>query len=459
MKTKLIIGVFLLTLLPLFSCDEKKLSLNHTNAISIQEIIEEFASHCNYNLIYDEKTKKALKTKIENIHIDKLTLFEILNSTLLPHNIFYTINANNIHIQYIYTKNYNFDYIATYRSSKSSTDINIQSYSGNDNSFEVDPNLTAGAKIQSGDNFSLWGDKLNADIHYILNRPEDSFKTQPPLINKEAGIITITATYNQHKRADEYLKLLQSKLNNQVLIDLKIYSVELNNENQTGIDWEQIGNILDFQSTLSGTTSTPIINLGQTLNFNNLLAFLRKNGSVKSISNPKLLTLNNQPAIISVGKEIYYKLTQSTTTTTTSTTTQNSESVQSVFAGILLDVTPSISQNGSIILKINPSISSLDSYSSTAELRTMPPDLNKKQLSSVIKLKDKDSIILGGLIDSNTMLTTNKIPILGDIWLLGWLFKSEVEVVTNKELVIVITPHIIKNEKIKTDYKLLKDIS
>ena len=449
----------LLALSPLYSCEDKRLSLTHKSPLSLIEIVDEFATHCSYNLIYDDKTKKALKTKIDNINIDKLTFFEILNSTLLPHNIFFTQENKNIHIQYIYTKNYNFDYIATYRSSKSSTDINIQSYSGNDNSFEVDPNLTAGAKIQSGDNFSLWGDKFGSDIDYILNRPEDSFKTQPPLINKEAGIITITATYNQHKRVEEYLKLLQKKLNNQVLIDLKIYSVELNKENQTGIDWEQIGNILDFQSTLSGSVSTPVINLGQTLNFNNLLGFLRQNGSVKSISNPKLLTLNNQPAIISVGKEIYYKLTQSTTTTTTSTTTQNSESVQSVFAGILLDVTPSISQNGEIILKINPSISSLDSYSSTTELRTMPPDLNKKQLSSVIKLKDKDSIILGGLIDSNKMLTTTKIPILGDIWLLGWLFKSEVEVVTNRELVIVITPHIIKNEKIKTDYQLLKDIS
>ena len=77
----------------------------------------------------------------------------------------------------------------------------------------------------------------------------------------------------------------------------------------------------------------------------------------------------------------------------------------------------------------------------------MPPDLNRRQLSSVVTVKDGNRIILGGLINSKNTNNTNQVPILGSIPVLGYLFKHEEMVKTTEELVIIIEPHIIHKEK------------
>jgi len=452
---RIIIIITLLHSLIIAECNSQLLSLQSLKKSSIKDTLDDFASYCKFGInINDAITLKELKSKKNTLSLQDASLVDILKLLLNNNNFSYTFNDNLLTINYITTATYNLDYIVTHRKSSSNTDIMMQSQkSQNSNSKS---NTTVGANISSGENFTLWDKEFKKEIMSILNIPTDKYRVKNILLNKQAGLITISATSNQHKRIQQYLKLLKKKLQSQVLIDLKIYSVELNSDNTTGIDWSQLSKILDFSTTVSGTISTPILNVGQNLTFESLINFLKSQGSVKSISNPKVLTLNNQPALISVGKEIYYKLTSTITTVSTTTISQNSESIQSVFAGILLDVTPSISQNGEIVLKINPSISSLDSYiSGDDEVRIMPPDLNKKQISSVIRLKNKDSIILGGLIDTTKILKETKVPFLGDIWLLGWFFSSKQIIDVTKELVIVITPYIIQNsQKIS-----LKDIS
>ena len=78
--------------------------------------------------------------------------------------------------------------------------------------------------------------------------------------------------------------------------------------------------------------------------------------------------------------------------------------------------------------------------------RKMPPDLNRRQLSSVVTVKDGNRIILGGLINTSNSISSDKVPLLGDIPVLGYLFKYEEKVKTVRELVIIIEPHIIHKE-------------
>ena len=184
-----------------------------------------------------------------------------------------------------------------------------------------------------------------------------------------------------------------------------------------------------------------------------VIKFLKTQGNVKAISNPKILTLNNQPALISVGNEYFYKLAQTTNQQGSgggvANTLQN-DIINSVFAGILLDITPEIDDEGRITLKINPSLSEtilpIDAASSGDD-RTVPPDLNKRQLSAVVTVQDGERVILGGLIQSKDSINENKVPLLGDIPILGWLFKYEEKINTIEELVIVVEPHIIKDGK------------
>jgi general secretion pathway protein D len=121
--------------------------------------------------------------------------------------------------------------------------------------------------------------------------------------------------------------------------------------------------------------------------------------------------------------------------------------VSSVFAGVLLDITPEISNDGSITLRINPSISEVASQLKTdGTVRDMPPDLSRRQMSSVVTVKDGSTVIMGGLIGTRNDMTGNKIPLLGDIPVLGWLFKSEGITKKTEEMVIIIEPHIVKKD-------------
>jgi len=187
------------------------------------------------------------------------------------------------------------------------------------------------------------------------------------------------------------------------------------------------------------------------LQINDVIKFLKTQGDVKSVSNPKILTLNNQPALISVGNELFYKI-QSTSVMQGASgagTQQSGETINSVFAGILLDITPEISENGSITLKINPSISdTLDVVQrDNSGSRNIPPDLSRKQISSVVTMQDGQHVILGGLISSKTGTKVSKVPLLGDLPLLDHIFKREVTINSVDELVLIITPHIINKDK------------
>jgi general secretion pathway protein D len=160
------------------------------------------------------------------------------------------------------------------------------------------------------------------------------------------------------------------------------------------------------------------------------------------------MTLNNQPALITAGTELFYK-TINTSTLAGGTTGEQSrtEIVSSVFSGVLLDITPEISKDGTITLRINPSVSETASSISTDNAtRTMPPDLSRRQISSVVSVQDGNRIVLGGLINRKSTNNTTKVPFLGDIPGIGYLFKQENIGEKVEELVIIIEPHIVKKD-------------
>jgi general secretion pathway protein D len=223
------------------------------------------------------------------------------------------------------------------------------------------------------------------------------------------------------------------------------------------IDSKSFSNVGSFTDTsitnavLDGTKgAATMISMSGGGSLDQVIKFLQTQGDVVSISNPKVLTLNNQPALITAGTEYFYKIinTQTLAGGTSGTQSEN-ENIQSVFAGVLLDITPEISDDKTITLKINPSLSETrnDMSATDSADRKMPPDLNRRQLSSVVTVKDGNRIILGGLINTRNIMSSNKVPLLGDIPGLNYLFKYEEKTKQIQELVIIIEPHIIKKDK------------
>jgi general secretion pathway protein D len=473
-------------------CTYELFNIASVKGTTVGEFIDQISDECGMSIIVaGPEAENILKKPMNKTFLKNLTINEVLDLIIKENDLQYTLQNNVLKITYLTTKTYNLDYITSERKGEGSTDITLSSQAGSPASTTGAATVAtaaggktgsnssrsqSGMKITSTDEVQFW-ETLNTEIENILNRPEDGYKADVPTINKNAGLLTVTATGKQIKRLDDYIIDLQKKMQTQVLIDVKMYSVIFKDGSSTGIDWSQLyalqninlsfdsaitsGVAHDFVSTTSTATTTAplfgtfnaasnnasVFQLGAKGSLNEVIKFLKTQGDVYSISNPKVLTLNNQPALITAGTELFYKITSSTSTTTTTTTTAQNETVNSVFSGVLLDITPEISNDGTITLRINPSVSETASTVSTDNsLRKMPPDLNRRQLSSVVTVKDGSRIILGGLINTKTVNDSNKVPLLGDIPFLGYLFKREAMTKQVEELVIIIEPHIVKKE-------------
>lgn len=470
-------------------CTYQLFSIESVKGTQINEFVDQLSDECSFSVIVtDPEAEKLLNKKLNKTNLKNLTIDEVLDLVLKENNLYYSLQNNILHISYLVTKTFNIDYIITTRKSTGNTNVTLSSKSGIsakggagaagrvDTSKTSSNESESGINIETTDEVSFWLD-LDLEFQSILNRPEDDYTANAPIINKTAGLVTISATPKQMNRLEIYLKELQRKVKNQVLIDVKLLSVTLDNRHETGVDWSQLyalqnfdlsANMLNVKDVLTPITTTTGMTIDPTVGsqqgrafnisgvgkLNEVIKFLKTQGNVKAISNPKILTLNNQPALISVGSEYFYKIKQTMQQQSAGgggvAASLENDVVNSVFAGILLDITPEIDDAGRITLKVNPSLSetrqdiSSDRDGST---RDVPPDLNRRQLSSVVTVQDGERVILGGLIQSKDSINENKVPILGDIPILGWLFKYEQKVNTIEELVIVIEPHIIKDGK------------
>ncbi len=465
-------------------CETQLFTTTLNSALTIGDVVENLADACELSLIVkDKEAKKKLADKLYYVSLNNASLNEFLDTVLVENDITYELEDNKLRISYLNTKTYNLDYISGSRVGKSNAHVTIaNSGSASEKSQSKDGGSGNGSKtgvsIESNDDFKFWT-TIEKEIESLINRPEDPYTAPTPIINPEAGMITVTGTAKQLKRVSSYISNVSKQLKNQVLIDVQILSVTFDDSYTTGVDWSQLYNfqnmsiasasmlqnnissltsITDGELSIGDITSAPntepkssgaIITRGS-VKISDVVKFLKTQGDVKSISNPKILTLNNQPALISVGKELFYKI-QSTSILQGSSgagSQQSGETIDSVFAGILLDITPEISEDGSITLKVNPSISdTIDTVSrDNSGARNIPPDLSRKQISSVVTLQDGQHVILGGLISSKTGMKVSKVPLLGDLPLLEYLFKHEVKVNNVDELVLIITPHIIKRD-------------
>lgn len=486
-------------------CSYELFSISSTRDTKIIDFIEQLSDQCEFSIVItDPNAQKFLEKKLNKTHIKNLTLDEVLNIILTQNNLAYKLEDNILKISYLETKTFVVDYTLSQRKGTGTTDITLSSqtsngyntgiggasgsvpggsatmgssYGSGNNGSGID--TQSGVKIESTDEVVFWK-TLDKELQSILNRPEDIYKAGPPIINKNAGLITVTATQKQINRVAKYLKRLQKKMHLQVLIDVQIMAVTLDKGKTTGIDWSQLYKLQDMEvsihhlqtknvSTFDGNSITGVASgLGKTVSnmvsikaggsLKEVIKFLQTQGDLSAISNPKVLTLNNQPALITVGTEYFYKIQQSTnqqgSTGGVVATTQN-DAIQSVFAGVLLDITPEIAEDGSITLKINPSLSETreNLAKTSSSERTMPPDLDRRQLSSVVTVKDGSRIILGGLINTKTITNMNKIPLLGDIPVISPLFKYESKTKQTQELVIIIQPHIISKDEKKLTLK------
>lgn len=169
------------------------------------------------------------------------------------------------------------------------------------------------------------------------------------------------------------------------------------------------------------------------------------------LSTPYLLAMDNQEAEINVGQEVPM---QAGTTLTSTGMTQSSIERQPV--GIILKITPKISEGDLIQLEIYQEVSQVDRSASYTD--QFGYTTNKRTAKTHAVVKDNATIIIGGLIDTNVSKITSKVPILGSIPILGYLFKTEGTQATKQNLIILLTPHIIRTPSDIDRYRIEQEL-
>jgi type IV pilus assembly protein PilQ len=159
-------------------------------------------------------------------------------------------------------------------------------------------------------------------------------------------------------------------------------------------------------------------------------------GKAKILSDPKIATLNNQAATINVTTQIPY------VTANVASTGVQTQTVNYVTEGITLTVTPTINTDGRILLIIQPNVSQ-PSATAASSTQTGAPAIDSRNANTTVLVRDGETVVIGGLISDQASDTISKIPFLGDIPILGWLFKKKTQSHTRDELLIFVTTHIL----------------
>jgi len=485
------------------SCSTKLFSVTIDSKLTIGDVIDNLADTCGLSVIVkDDAAKLRMNKKLYYVKLKNSTFKGFLNTILKDNDLNYSLNGNKLKISYLTTRTFRIHYISGQRTGKSTANVTIassQNAAGNTGAGGGGSGQNTGSQtgisIESNDEFIFWK-TVEREIQRILIGAADGsthytktgeswtgpdgkvweYNPLAPIINAEAGMVTVTGTNRQIDRVSRYIHTMTEQIKAQVMIDVRILSVVFDDSATTGVDWSQLYTLQNFTvnslamaqnniaaytfDNISGITeseflegSTPksanVVQLTGNTDVTEVVKFLSTQGDVKSISSPRIMTLNNQPALVSVGQELFYKIKSSSTASSGGgAVAAEGELVDSVFAGILLDITPEIDANGMITLKVNPSVSdTVDTVTPDGGVRTIPPDLTRRQIASVIKVKDGQHAILGGLISSRTGFKNNQVPLLGDMPLIGSLFKREEKIRKVEELVFIITPHVVRNSK------------
>jgi len=308
------------------------------------------------------------------------------------------------------------------------------------------------------------------------------------IVNTQSGIVAVRAMPDELRVIEDYLGATHATVNRQVMLEAKIIEVELNDGFQAGINWGAIykgitlgqtgggtslsgngrpgfsdtrgntGNLAPGSafSPISGTDASAfggIFSLASTSgSFNSFVELLQGQGEVQVLSSPRVSAVNNQKAVIKVGTDEFFVVKQDTTQSGVvgqlpTVTTE----LAPFFSGIALDVTPQIDDNGNINLHIHPAITAVSEKKivlarvSAAVVNEISTAISAVQESdNVVRAQSGQIIVIGGLMKEGSTDENASIPVLGDIPLLGNLFKQKRVVRIKKELVILLKPTVIR---------------
>ncbi|MDU0353126.1 pilus (MSHA type) biogenesis protein MshL [Paraglaciecola aquimarina] len=351
----------------------------------------------------------------------------------------------------------------------------LNGFSGNSstggNGSSGTSNSGNGTNISTTTETDFWTDLL-ATLESMI--PADDGRSV--MVTPQAGLVTVRALPDEIRAVKAFLTVSEEIVQRQVILEARIIEVSLNDGYQQGINWGQIlanGGSTDFQfSTTAGNIGNSIsAALGNVTSlsfvnkdFSGVLSLLSTQGNVQVLSSPRVTATNNQKAVIKVGDDEYFVTDVSSQSTISASSTSVVPNIELTpfFSGIALDVTPQINKNNEVLLHVHPSVIETEEQEKVVTLNEEQYILplaqsNIRESDTVIKAKSGEIVVIGGLMQSIISTSESQTPLLGDIPILGNLFKSVSDKEIKKELIILIRPTVVNSETWKQELSRSKN--
>jgi len=357
------------------------------------------------------------------------------------------------------------------------------------------------SKITMSTNNDFWKE-LEASLKAIVGEKDG----RSVVVSPQSGVVVVRALWDELQSVSAYLKATQLSVDRQVILEAKILEVELSDKSETGINWASFASFrgnttnrvsagvvrpgtnltaLPLNGGIPAAISDPVSGLGattgsalsvapnstlgaagalfglafQTNNFASMISFLESQGTVHVLSSPRIATLNNQKAVLKVGTDEFFVTNVMTSSVVAGNTVSSNPTltVQPFFSGVALDVTPQIDDAGNITLHVHPSVSTVTTVDKPLDLGNagkynLPLASSAvSETDSIVRGQDGRIVAIGGLIRQTTTSKNSQMPGAGDLPVFGSLFKNTSKSMQRRELVILIKPTIVQNDKTWSD--------
>ena len=449
---------------------EQRFDLSVKNAAA-QDVFMAIVSGTRYSMLVHPEVAGTVTVNLKNV-----TVPEALSAIRELYGYDYTLENRRVVVQPLtaQTRIFKVNYLAGTRSGSSDTRVISGSVStAGSTASGASQRALETSKIASAHHADFWGE-LRAALETIVG---ESGKV---ILSPQSGVVVVKTTPRTMSDVERFLKATSLAVERQVMLEAKILEVRLNDGFQTGINWSvlkngqhkysQGANTSNFDAVTGAVTGTlgDVLGAGlqaangttgglfglafQTRSFAALISFLETQGSVHVLSSPRIAALNNQKSVLKVGTDDFFVTEVSTTSTTggAGTTTTPSVTLQPFFSGISLDVTPQIDERGRILLHVRPSVSvvtekikNIDVGTAGGRLALPLASSSVSETDSVVQVEDGRIVAIGGMMKQAFDDTSNKVPGLGSVPVVGYLFGNTQQSVVKSELVILIKPTVI----------------
>ncbi|MCS7280763.1 MAG: secretin and TonB N-terminal domain-containing protein [Desulfobacterota bacterium] len=414
----------------------------------VRDVLKAIGKQTNFNVVISPEVQGKITVDLKNVTLEKA-----LEYILGPLNFAFKIEERTLYVSkpQIETKVYPVNYVALRKRGLST----LRGTTGTERTAKEEA-IRIESETES-DIFKL----LEANLREFLS-PDGKL-----ILNKEASLVIVMDYPRNQKNIALFLEALQASIQRQVMIEARIIEVELNEASKEGVNWAYINakwnDIRMNAEQILVSPQTRYFNIPRVpedqlpappsqyfrfgiisgTKFEAFVDLLRTYGKVNIISNPRIATLNNQRAVIKVATEdVFFESSIVVTPGAPATATTTPRYVT---VGLVLDVIPQIDGDGNITMNIHPVLTEKVglAQSTQAGMTVTAPILAVREVDTLIRVKEGESVVIGGLIKDKTIDSETGLKGAMNLPLIGPIFKTKSKERVRTELVILLTPKIV----------------